>query len=37
MTDEGDLVFMIQVVPSDEARDYNRAFNDMTRSLKVLG
>jgi hypothetical protein len=37
MTDEGDLVYMIQVVPSDEARDYTRAFNDMTRSLKVLG
>jgi hypothetical protein len=37
MTDEGDLVYMIQVVPSDEARDYSRAFNDMTRSLRIVG
>ena len=37
LTREGQLLYMIHVAPENESRQYTKAFNDMTKSLRVMG
>jgi hypothetical protein len=37
LTDEGRLLYMIQVAPQSDYQLYSRAFSDMARSLRVFG
>jgi hypothetical protein len=37
LTDDGRLVYLIQVAPQNEYQQYTRAFSDMARSLRVFG
>jgi len=37
LTNEGRLVYLIQVAPQNEFQLYSRAFSDMARSLRVVG
>jgi hypothetical protein len=37
LTNEGRLLYMIQVAPQSDYQLYSRAFSDMARSLRVLG
>jgi hypothetical protein len=37
LMDDGRLIYLIQVAPQNEYPQYNRAFTDMARSLRVFG
>jgi len=37
LTDDGRLLYLIQVAPQSDYQQYSRAFSDMARSLRVFG
>jgi predicted Zn-dependent protease len=37
VTDREELLYIVQVVPSSDQRDYRAAFDEMVRSVRVLG